>query len=184
MFAELGNLFLRQMREAESTDARLDIKRHDPDQEKRGAKKQGDTDSALNEDDTSVSIEALSLFLVNFLKSLQTGPAEALVSRPDPADLSPQAPSRALPASQAADAYAATARAFIGGRETPVIEYSAQAKAADGLSTQEIRDIYGLLDDLKALSSRDVRFLKIEPGANFLQSLIQAVRKIKEPPVV
>jgi hypothetical protein len=72
MFSNFGNIFITRPRHAESTDTRLGIRRHDPEQEGR-KKKDGERENEAifdTDDSATVTVEALRIFLENFLKSL------------------------------------------------------------------------------------------------------------------
>ena len=71
MFSTIGRIFSNQPpRQAENTDTRQDIQRHDPDFERRRKKRQSEKEEPFPEDGATVSVEALRIFLENFLKSL------------------------------------------------------------------------------------------------------------------
>lgn len=188
MFSALGQIILGRPREAESTDARLGIRRHDPDQERR-RKKEGEADgpSAFDTDDSAtVSVEALRLFLENFLASLQTGAVEDAPQMASAEIEMPPAPQRNAPrenspvagqAAQAASAYQSSARATEKNADAP----SAGAMPAIKLEAHEVRSIHSLLDDLTEISGHGVEFLTIGRSDTFLHSLEEAVQKIKNP---
>lgn len=73
MFSTIGNIFSGEQkpREAENSDTRLDIKRHDPDQErkKKDDSSEDDVNAFLKEDSATVSTDSLFVFLENFLEA-------------------------------------------------------------------------------------------------------------------
>ncbi len=175
----------QQPRHAENADARLDIRRQDPDEKRRKGEKEEDSKDPLEQEDkTSVSLSALQAFLKNFLKSLEDSPSE------QKNDASPAHISKALnaqakaphsqKATKAQNAYATAARTT-----TPENDFSAKEaqKAASslGLSSEEVRTIHTLLEDLEALSKQGIINLEIQRSSTFLQSLVSAVEKTKEP---
>ncbi len=179
----VGNIF--KPREAETTDTKLGIRRHDPDQEGRKKKKSEEDEPTLfsEEDDATVSIEALRVFLDNFLRSLDEAAGEAKTGGGEQQAAHNQNVETTGPqahggeAAQAASAYQATAQATSQGSHFD----SAPTPGADtALESHEMRTIHTLLADLKALSERGVQNLRIERGESFLQSLSAATEKAKQ----
>jgi hypothetical protein len=176
MDSKLDPVFRTAFRHAESTDARLGIRREEPQGDQRRG---GDGDTPHEREDpwqdvTSVSIRALRTFLAGLLGQagqnigekekiiLPTAPDETYAARPaaDPA------------AARAAGAYRATA----GGGATSAPP-AAPAGPAVILTPDEIRVIHGLIDDLDRLSSRQIEELRIEKNGTFLESLAAAARR-------
>lgn len=182
MFSSFGNIFITRPREAESTDTRLGIRKHEPDQEsrkKKDAKKEGG--AAADDDSATVTVEALSVFLQNFLKSLETqkadGPSAQRVSDPSQKASSAQEPRQADgETSRAVGVYQHVASRVDRMSSPPVAE---ESQAPSILGAADIRTIHKLLEDLKPLSERGVEYLVIERSESFLGSLVAAVAKAK-----
>lgn len=171
MFSNLGNIQLHKPRQAETADTRLGIGRHEKDAHQNKSGKDKDEDFFDQEDSTTVSIEALRVFLLNFLKSQQE--AESKESAPQ-INTAVASPAPSSEAAQAAGAYAATAKA------NERTEISAEETATqEMLSTEDTRRMLALLETLKFLEQNGVEFLAIERGESFLSSLINAAEKAK-----
>ncbi|MCB1532249.1 MAG: hypothetical protein KDJ35_05200 [Alphaproteobacteria bacterium] len=190
MFYTLGKILSQTPRQAEQTDTRQEIRRHDPDQQRR---KKGETEDEAEllalEDDTTVSITALRAFLQEFLKSLppeqregesQDGNQENMPEKDTPKmghDFNKERPVNGAMA-QATGAYKTAAQS--GHEDTKFKKGSAQETAENlGLDGSEIRTIHTLINDLKALSAQGYEELVLERNATFLQSLVAAVDKLK-----
>ncbi|MCF8495982.1 MAG: hypothetical protein K9G62_04860 [Alphaproteobacteria bacterium] len=179
MFSALGNIFPELLRRVENVDTRLDIRRHDPDQEgRRGKDDHAPEDSSEPEDRATMSLEALGLFLENFIKTLETkspsGHTDSSSSMPESMAVPRASSSRAARAAQAYQ-HAAEATAPSGSLESPVLEESPPA-----LESEEIRALYSILVDVKLLRERGVDVLTIERSDTFLNSLRSAVDKALE----
>ena len=196
MFSNFSNIIGHKPRQAETTDTRLGIKRHDPDQQPRKKKKRSDKNPiGFDEDDSAmVSIEALRLFLQNFLKSNETDTPEQKTESQNAETATEQKASMSTAADQPQtsdsprDGQAAqAASAYQHSAETSPKSTFSAADGSDtetiaqslGLGSDEIRTIHSLLDDLKILSDRKVEYLRIERSDSFLHSLVNAVAKIK-----
>ena len=184
MFSQLGPLFRTHLRQAERSDARLDIpheEKHDQGKKQEAEKPEEDT-AALWEDSTQVSIEALRTFLSDFLKSRGEKPQEGPAAVADEGDvyagLQPQSRPPANPAAaRAVKAYTAMASHSF---EPP--PYVAQTNApetidlADLLKADEVRTMYSLIAELDQMSRRGLQTLTIEKADTFLEALVEAVR--------
>ncbi|MGB4107484.1 MAG: hypothetical protein WBK55_06785 [Alphaproteobacteria bacterium] len=182
MFSNFGSIFNIRPRHAENTDARLDIRRHDPDQERRRKK---DSEVQNNpgfetDDNATVTVEALRVFLLNFLESLQapaTGAATSAKISPEAETHVPETPAHTDgEAAKAADAYRHAAQKK---HHAPVTPPPAQAAPAIELAADDVRAIHRLLADLGPLAERGIEYLTIERGKSFLASLTAAVEKAK-----
>lgn len=180
MFSNLANIAPNRPRHAEDADARLDIRRHDPEQEQGSKKgKDGEEKSTFDTYDNAViSIASLRVFLENFLQSLSAPVKNADINlsaqgfngdeqneEPAPRHIDAQA-------SRAASIYQTGAKT---APRTPV-----QIAAPDEeplLENEDVRKIHGLLRDTAVLLSRGVDFLTIERDETFLDSLAAAVKK-------
>ncbi len=187
MFSTFGNIFVTRPRHAETTDTRQGIRRHDPDQESRRKKGEGETSDALfdTDDSATVTVEALRIFLENFLKSLDVKKPENARTNPAVAEpqTSPEIPtSPAQPvdgeAAKAAGVYQHVAQKVDRTAAPPAPESMETAPSADMLlAASDIRAIHKLLEDLKLLAARGIDYLTIERSDSFLNSLIAAVAK-------
>jgi hypothetical protein len=174
-----GHVYSTTNRHTENSDARLDIRRHDPDQQRRN-KNQSDADDKPKfntYDDAVVSVDALRLFLENFLKTHAASdstdktelPAKSFSreERPGQKTLSAQA-------SRAASAYQNTSSNTVKNANSH-IETSPEPGSGPDLQTEEIKSIYVLLRDIRILQARGIKFLTIERSDTFLMSLSIAV---------
>lgn len=189
MIPIIGNIFAPQNthgepRHAENADTRQEIKRHDPDQERNRHKRDAQEDDPFqDENSTIISVEALRVFLDNFLKSLNEeddGMQETPPPSP-PTENTQHARAETLRASGkaaiAANAYQSMARRQ---RNTSLLKDSDMNHAPDiKLEASEMRVIHTLLDDLKMLSEKNIEYLRIEREGSFLQSIVNAVRAIQ-----
>jgi hypothetical protein len=185
MFTNIGNI--QRPREAERSDTRQEIRRHEPDQErnKKDDGSENKKESFNIGDSAAVSVDALRLFLENFLASLEQNAgqrtSEIRAQNPQTGNLSPahiqeHTPTQGSgPAAQAASVYRHVGNA---GRPTSILEAGA-VTGGTSLPATEIRTIHALLNDLRTLSERNIQLLQIERGESFLQSLVVAVDKAK-----
>ena len=182
MFSNLAQIVTKP-RHAENTDARLDIRRHDPEQEqgsKKDKREKGETFDTY--DNAVVSIDALRVFLQNFLESLTSKSGDENVSlsaqgfntrfnadNDNPAEDEAPRPLDAQ-ASRAASIYQT-------GAKTAPRKYIPVTQAPEGplLENEDVRRIHGLLRDTAVLTSRGVEYLTIEQRETFLDSLAAAV---------
>lgn len=187
MFYSIGNIFTREPRQAEQTDTRQAIQRHDPDFERPSQQQREDTAEEFGEDVAFVSVEALSIFLKNFIKEqteqdvreqplAETSAAEdAAMPSPSPANTPRETNSAAA---HAASAYQTTSQ--VQKQEKVLIETTdaVQGPSFD-LSSEDVRAINVLLDDLKDLQNARIETLRIERATSFLSSLQTAVALAK-----
>lgn len=186
MLYSIGNIFTREPRQAEHTDTRQAIQRHDPDYERPSQQQNEETAEEFGEDFAHVSVDALSIFLKNFVKeqtsadTQQTAHQQPLTSEPE-ADTEtftqPDGESNAVSnpaAARAANAYQSMSQAH--KQEEVLIETTdaAQGPSLD-LSAEDVRSISVLIDDLEELKKARIETLKIERAESFLQSLRNAV---------
>lgn len=185
MVSQLGPLFRTMFRQAESADARLEIRREE--KEHRKKRDEADDESAENdamwEDSTTVSIEALRSFLIDFLKSHGADAPQETVSLAAQ-DMPPpeQRPPVSSVAARAAKAYGAFTPA-----PPPVIPHpdsvSTEEQEADPaalLPAAEIRAIHTLIADLEALAAGGQTTLSFKMTGTFLESLAAAVRERRQ----
>lgn len=183
MFSQLGPLFRTHLRQAEKSDARLEIRRDEKQgQGKRQEEEQEDSaGSDLWEDSTNVSVEALKTFLIQFLKSRGDEVPEApeAASDSETVTLTPEyRPPASNRAAQAVRAYGAMATQ--PPPAPPPAEQAAQpVDLVSLLAADEVRTMHVLITELEALSRQGVQTLTIEKADTFLEALVLAVRAEK-----
>ncbi|MEZ5815286.1 MAG: hypothetical protein R3E13_11310 [Alphaproteobacteria bacterium] len=188
MFSALGNIFSIKPRQAEQTDTRQDIRRHDPDYERPHKEKPHKEESDFDQDGATVSVEALWIFLENFIKNVaeENAPSaetqdpapqgHAMQTETNPAINEKQA--KSSPAAYAASSYQNAAQA--NEKSAILLETTDAASGPPlDLSAADIRAIHTLIEDLKILNAANIEYLKIERAASFLESLRNAVNKVK-----
>lgn len=182
MFSQLGPLFRTTFRQAEANDTRQSIPHdeRDKNRKKREEEEQKQLENDLWNDDTSVSVEALKAFLINFLKTMpeaQDGtlrkfetPDESLSTRPQ----EQKRPTNTHNA-KAVRAYQTMAKqgqtTSIKPPETDKPVYG----TAELLDSKELREVYQLIDDLEVLASKGINRLDIPKADNFVESLKNSV---------
>lgn len=182
MVLAFSNIRTPRPREAESAEARLQVRRHDPDAQGRRGKKSGEEDSprfSLLEDSAEVSLESLKTFLESLISNHEFAPAPRPVIRPGPLTGTPyaQVPLRRGPYTAQAAAYQTAAKA--APIRIPPAD-AAQINAAqppNGLTASDIDVLRILLQNVKNLILKGKSSLQIEPGASFVDSLVTAVAK-------
>lgn len=192
MFSALGSIFSIKPRQAEQTDTRQALQRHDPDYEQNRKKKESSPDQDLNDDGASVSVEALRIFLENFVRNgaedekNHAAPAEE-DTFPEPQDYKIQQnmdlqeadrnETKPGQAAMVASVYESTAQTK---DNTTLFETTDQAQGpALDLQAADIRTIHILIEDLKTLAQENIEYLHIERAETFLDSLVNAVHKAK-----
>lgn len=172
-FAGIGNILRRH---TENADSRFDIRRHEPEQERRRKKDDRDAEKIRFDiyDNATVSVEALRVFLENFLKSLSSKSFSENLSLGNP-------PGQDSPASESPVSAQAShaARQYRTAAETAP-KKPAPAGPAVGqelLSNEEVRAIYRILENISLLQVRRIDYLTIEKGETFLASLDNAAQK-------
>jgi hypothetical protein len=191
MFSQLGPLFKTVFRRAESTDARLEIRR---DEKREQGKKQEfeekppDADD-LWQDSTQVSLDALKTFLVSFLKNhgAESPPDKTsqIQSVYEEMNLSPEVrnPSSTM-AARAVKAYG-TMQTHGGGvfhspQPDPQKETTKESVSlVDLLKSDEVRTMHRLIEEINGLSARGTTHLTIEKADTFLEALVLAVINAK-----
>ena len=186
MFSTVGNIFTTKPpgHEAQSTDTRLGIRRHDPEFQRGQHNNQEDPQSGFDEDDDAVvSIKALKLFLENILK--ERAPAAKSAMRKAAAEQETlfdveehrgaqlHQTQQSSHAAMAANAYQRGARAL---PQKEIINNTQKTPTQGAkLSAEDTHIVHGLLNDLKTLSARNIQYLRIERSESFLGSLVAAV---------
>lgn len=189
MFYTLGNILSPKARHAEGTDTRQEIRRQDPDEQRRSNQDHEDEPELFSsEDDTIVSIIDLRAFLENFLKSLPSEKTDEEKAESKQKEMAEDAlkighdfnKKRPITGNMvhAMGAYQSAAKS---GAETKRLSTDDTKRAAEnlGLEASEVRTIHTLIEDLKVLSDRNIDDLTIERSTSFLQSLVNAVAKTK-----
>ena len=185
MFSSLGPLFKTQLRQAEAADTRLEIRRDEKQEQgkKREPENESDEASFLWDDSTSVSVEALRTFLIEFLKGRGEPVPEAPAPVGEPslmAGLTPQprppASSRAAAAVKAYTAMSGQQQHFEPPSPPQEPETPEDVDLVSLLKADELRTIHVLIGELDILARKGVQTLVIEKADTFLESLVQAVR--------
>lgn len=195
MFSSIGQIFQVQPRQAENSDTRQHIQRHDPDFERKKNKKQEEKEELFPEDGATVSVQALRIFLENFLKSLSEGkdkPQSAAQpnnqeqgrfswDEDEPAQPAQTPRPVSGQAAHAAGAYQSMARVQ---QKTSLLEGGEGINEAPliKLEASEVRTIHQILEDLKDVEAKKIEYIRIERGESFLKSIAAAVEKIKHGP--
>lgn len=185
MFSQLGPLFKTVFRKAEQSDARLEIRREEKEHHK---KKEDETQETPGDEDlwgdiTTVSLQALRTFLVDFLKSKGDELTEEEINTPSV--FSPLTPSTPPPAdalnARAHKAYAAMSAyaAPVPGPGTAPENKPETKNLSDLLAVDELRTMHILIRELDGLAAKGVQTLTIEKDETFLKALVQAVDKLR-----
>lgn len=189
MLYNLGNILSPKARQAEKTDTRQAIRRQEPDERRRkSGEREEEQELFSTEDGTILSIPALRAFLEDFLKSLPEEKTEEQAARDKQEALHKDAlkvghdfNKKRPQTGDMAHAMGAYQSAAKSGREDASFSKGNTAQTAEnlGLHASEVRSIHTLLEDLKILSKQGIEDLTIERSTSFLQSLINAVEKLK-----
>lgn len=186
MLSQLGSVFKTTFRQAESTDARLEIRREEKENngKKKDAKKDADDDAVLWEDSMTVSVIALHTFLLEFLKShgAPLPQEEQVILDTAVSDYHEVRPPVSSVAARAVKAYTAMAPAQPSSMSSASVEPSAPVNSDDLLSAEEIRAVHILIADVDGLTKAGVQTVNITIIGTFLESLIEAVRLTKLAP--
>lgn len=168
-------------RQTEHGDARMELQRREFDDDRRGKKRKSPAEFDDLQDDMFVSVQALALFLENFLKSVTEKPKKSFDAASDPAiktedQKAPAAPQNtAMPNARAAKAYQQTAQQS-SGNLLDTADHGAETHIGETLDTEDIRLIHSILSDLKTLENQGVENLHIIRGESFLQSILSATK--------
>lgn len=187
MFSELGPLFKTTFRQAESNDTRQKIpheERDHPNKNKNNDTKQ-ESDDDLWQDSTTVSLEALRNFLINFMATLPGAQETDIPLTKEETPKTQQRPKeKNRPTSthnaKAVRAYQSMAahneRQNTAKRETePTYR---KPPSADQIENRELRDIYQLIDNLDYLANKGVQDITILKSGNFLESLQASIQRL------
>lgn len=178
LFSQLGPLFKTQLRQAESADTRLEIRRDEKqDQGRRqdAEKETGEADT-LWTDTTTVSVDSLRAFLIGFLQNRGDATPD---EQADMAIINVPAPETLIPANTMA------ARAVKAYTAINVLPPAPQPQATENktenvdlvslLKADEVRTMHQLIRELELLAHKGVQTLTIEKADTFLESLVLAV---------
>lgn len=183
MFSQLGPLFKTQLRQAEKSDARLEIRRDE--KQDQGKKHDFGEDEAQGsdfwEDSTAVSVEALKTFLTEFLKTRGEEDIKEATPKGAPAQRPEHKPAADSRTAQAMKAYGSMAAASPISYTPPQPEKESESvDLVDLLAADEVRTIHALITELDILSRKGVQTLIIEKAPTFLEALVHAVRAEKQ----
>ncbi len=171
-------------RQAESTDTRQAIREHERDQPDREQREQRqNNDSVFDQNDEAVvSVDALRVFLENFIRTADGDMTEKTENTRENVDIAqidenPAPPVQTPYAAHAARAYQSAAHA--GKPDLSGAHFDQNQARNLGLQGENMRMVLVLIEDLKALTQRGIHHLKVERADDFLQSLLMAVEKAK-----
>lgn len=183
MFSQLGPLFKTVFRKAEQSDARFEIRREEKEQHRKKEEETQETpdDIDLWADSTSVSIQALRSFLIDFLKSKGDDVPEEQIGLSQNAAPPPYT-THALenPVAQKALKAYATMSSYGQAPVSSAPQESVSQNLSDLLAVDELRTMHVLIAELDILSGKGVQTLIIEKDESFLKALVMAVQKAKE----
>ncbi len=184
MLSQLGPLFKTTFRQAESNDTRQHIPHEEKDNQNRkkdnNSKNQSNND--LWEDNTTVSVDALRVFLIDFIKTIPEAKDMEFVTNKEA--IQNKRPHEKTRPKNTHNAKAVRAYQTMAEHATPTpvsnIDNSLvnNDPTADKIQSQELRDIYNLIQNLELLSNKGVKNLNIEKAQSFVESLKNAVAKI------
>ncbi len=185
MFSQLGPLFKTTFRKTETNDARLAIPHEERDQYRRRQEEdREEVDTDPWKDNMSVTVSALRTFLVNFLQTIPGGQDvvkattqnEEVTQYGRPRERKrPNNTRRA----KAVRAYQSTAtHVQRTGSDEAYRETKKNVKpTADLLQSQELRDIYEMIEALDDLENKNIQMLEINKADSFLEALRAAINQ-------
>lgn len=179
MFSQLGPLFKTTFRQAESNDTRQHIPHDERDKyrKKREEEKHTTEREEAWTDDTSVSVTSLQTFLINFLKETPEGDESINTSLSEQSGSArPHEKSRPTNThnAKAVRAYQNMAQQ---AQETSNSTPERPKADREKIQSEEVRDIYKLIDDLDILKQKNIAVLRIPPADSFIISLKNAVKQ-------
>lgn len=187
MFTSFQNIFVTAPRQTENADARMNLRHHDPEYQRREKKKKDK--NPFNPFDVSgvatVSIEALELFLEKFIKEGERhlGEQKTLTGQAFEKSFKDGAGApktrKSGQAAKAAGAYQHSAEVNVKGNlldRADSADNNAPIPTFD-MDHKTLRLTRQLLDDIRELRRRDIEFLTVEKAADFLGNLQNAVAK-------
>lgn len=182
MFQSIAQQPQTASRHAEQGDARMALQRREEDEGRRKGSRGRRSKEVLSNDDTSVSVESLKVFVDNLLRAHESrAEREAALIAAEPQDtLIKTAPKAniASPSALAAKAYASASRT---ARRTPAMEtahvipaQNPMATSGTRLSASERSEIAKIQGNLSLMMERGIETLTIQRGETFLGSLLQS----------
>lgn len=183
MFSQLGPLFKTVFRKAEQSDARFEIRREEKEQHRKNEDETQETpdDIDLWADSTSVSIQALRSFLIDFLKSKGDDvPEEQIGLSQNAVPLPYTTHVLENPVAQKALKAYATMSSYGQAPVSSAPQESVSQNLSDLLAVDELRTMHVLIAELDILSGKGIQTLIIEKDESFLKALVMAVQKAKE----
>jgi hypothetical protein len=192
MFSGIGQI-LNVPRLAEHADTRQELQHHDPEYQRRKRDSSKNHSEGAQDEDTTVSVEALSIFLQNFLKTTgnqrkrETKTFNGEDRRQSDEQLTPPPETqremnlgedtRKRSAQAARAAYAYQTMAHSNKKERILLETTDQGDGPEfELNASDVRTIHLLLEDLRTLKDRNIEYLIIGKADTFLQSLVTSVQ--------
>lgn len=170
-------------REAESADTRYGLLTQNP-ESYSGGREQGQEHSqnGFEEDEASVSTEALLLYLESILIRKYGLTAEESLAEDYVPEASAQRPAAGvealrLKAAEAAKAYAHAAHV---SRKVARKNQSSAVSEQTRSSSEDVQQIARLIRDLRMLSLQSVERLHVERGESLIDSLASAIVKAKQ----
>ena len=190
MFNALGHILRVQPRTAEQTDTRQELQHHDPEYQRRQKERKQEKPEDPNFQDSILSVEALQVFLENYLKTAYdrrkaSEPFDGEDRRKKPEakniedvqqELNLRDDKRQQSAKAARAAYAYQSAQHVKNKEQILLETTDQASGpAMDISDADITTINELLEKIKVLNQHKIEYLQIERAATFLKSLHNAI---------
>lgn len=170
-------------REAESADTRYGLLGQNPEAFSGGREQgKGYSQEGFEEDEATVSTEALLLYLESILIRKYGLTAEESLAEDYVPEASPQKSAAGIEALRlkAAEAAKAYAHAALVSRKVARKNRSAGALEQTRSSSDDIQQITRLIRDLRALSAQSVNRLHVERGEGLIESLAAAIVKAKQ----
>ena len=185
MFSDLNKVTQKiptaRDQKTQQTDTREEIRRHDPDQERKKGEHKGfaEEQGIFGDDQTEVSVQSLETFLPMLLKNYG-----GKQPSPDKVEASEKI-DQTNPNARAAGAYARMAK-YGPSPECPSVEIetqegSGQEDSNPKLSKSEIQAIHRLQNDVAKLKAKGVHAIYINKAGTFLESLQNGVAEALNP---
>ena len=181
MFSQLGPLFKSTFRQAEANDTRQKIPHEERDSDSRKKERQSKEEKTSDfwEDNTTISVQSLRTFLVNFMHSSYPSDSSSASSVSQQTEsIRPVEKNRPLNTTNAKAVRAYQSMAEKTQKPASILEESdttTENSDKDKVQSQELRDIHKLIDDLDFLEKKGLRELRILQANSFVESLKNAV---------
>lgn len=178
MFSTLGPMFKTVFRQAEHADTRHEIRREEKENggKKKNPHEDEDAFNALWEDSTTVSVEALRTFLLEFLKNQGGEGAFARASQTSEViEPTEEKPFVSPVAAQAVKAYTSMAsQPSYNPQHPPVAE---KPESGNQFRSEEVRTIHALIVELNTLENKGLQMVTIQIGnGSFIDAVVAGVR--------